>query len=721
MADQDPSLTETMPPAEIASDSEASEISEEESYPNEADGGEGEEPHLAAAWAQAAIEGMDAARVADLYVARMAALDDPAPQPAAPMSTKRKVVRTSSRPKLATATSGNVGSKSSRRATPTSVTAGGGEIRPHATFEGMVRCAARVGTTIWTAHKDGCIVIHDAQTGKQLERILSGQGAGWEQILAIAPCNGTVWCGSESGPVLLFDKVTRRIIYEARQHTGCVHCIAAAPTAGGRGYVVSGGADRRLNMWHLDGKLMKTLSGHSGGVRCVLILGMEIWTGSDDGTVRIWDAAHGVFQLETDPVRAVLSGHTGAVHALASHSEGVLSCSADGTVRVWKAASGGGGSQFDCLREVALRSGPIYQLVPMGKHVWAAGADGRIHTLDGATLDEACPPRQAHSNFVTGLCALQARTTRQLWSFSTEPGGRVCRWRVDEPDAQLTSERAAMLACERDSLAAQLEGEHGARREEQLAAAERAARDAETIEEAQAQQRQLVEELASAMETSERDLMEAERLRDLLRTRDEEHARREREHARRHGEAERRVCELEDRAAAAEADATAAAAAAEEMRVRAVEVEAREGRRQALAERMAMRAIRATLGGLGGVQELRARRERRLHRRVAAEEEAAAAAAAAAADAAAEAADATAEAAGQGHQLEVAQAADDTAEAPGEEPSGSMTRAGFWDGEGASLVSTATSLDDLLATSGDIPTVARWENQSAEATASPPL
>ena len=82
---------------------------------------------------------------------------------------------------------------------------------------------------------------------------------------------------------------------------------------------------------------------------------------------------------------------------------------------------------------------------------------------------------------------------------------------------------------------------------------------------------------------------------------------------------------------------------------------------------------------------------------------------------------ATAEAAGQGHQLEVAQAADDTAEAPGEEPSGSMTRAGFWDGEGASLVSTATSLDDLLATSGDIPTVARWENQSAEATASPPL
>ena len=68
----DDTLTATLPAAEVASDSEA-DISEEETYPNN-DNEEGviseeetpnndddeEEPQLVAAWAQQAIEGMDA-------------------------------------------------------------------------------------------------------------------------------------------------------------------------------------------------------------------------------------------------------------------------------------------------------------------------------------------------------------------------------------------------------------------------------------------------------------------------------------------------------------------------------------------------------------------------------------------------------------------------------------------------------------------------------------
>ena len=121
----------------------------------------------------------------------------------------------------------------------------------------------------------------------------------------------------------------------------------------------------------------------------------------------------------------VLTGHTGAVHALLAHTDGVLSCAADGTVRCWKA----GGSTHTCLREVALSCGPVYGLVPMGRQVWAAGADGVIHTLDGTSLEASGPPRHAHAGFVSGLCSLQARTTRQLWSFSTSDS-RVCRWKL---------------------------------------------------------------------------------------------------------------------------------------------------------------------------------------------------------------------------------------------------------------------------------------------------
>ena len=74
---------------------------------------------------------------------------------------------------------------------------------------------------------------------------------------------------------------------------------------------------------------------HMHKVRAVLVLGMSIWSCSDDSSVRVWDAAYGVFGLETAPCRATLTGHVGAVHALLLHSGGMLSCGADGAVRCW--------------------------------------------------------------------------------------------------------------------------------------------------------------------------------------------------------------------------------------------------------------------------------------------------------------------------------------------------------------------------------------------------
>ena len=61
-------------------------------------------------------------------------------------------------------------------------------------------------------------------------------------------------------------------------------------------------------------------------------------SGSDDGTVRVWDAATGT------PVGDPLTGHTGPVNAVAvGELDGrtiVVSGSDDGTVRVWDAATG---------------------------------------------------------------------------------------------------------------------------------------------------------------------------------------------------------------------------------------------------------------------------------------------------------------------------------------------------------------------------------------------
>ena len=71
--------------------------------------------------------------------------------------------------------------------------------------------------------------------------------------------------------------------------------------------------------------------------------------------------------LTTYYAQAVLAGHVGSVHCLLVYMETMLSAGADGTIRSW-----GVGGGHECRYTVTLDAGPLAQLVPMGKNVWAA-------------------------------------------------------------------------------------------------------------------------------------------------------------------------------------------------------------------------------------------------------------------------------------------------------------------------------------------------------------
>ena len=64
--------------------------------------------------------------------------------------------------------------------------------------------------------------------------------------------------------------------------------------------------------------------------------GKRIVSGSDDKTVRLWDADTG------QPIGQPLTGHTDAVYSVAFSPDGtrIVSGSADNTVRLWDAATG---------------------------------------------------------------------------------------------------------------------------------------------------------------------------------------------------------------------------------------------------------------------------------------------------------------------------------------------------------------------------------------------
>jgi len=73
------------------------------------------------------------------------------------------------------------------------------------------------------------------------------------------------------------------------------------------------------------------LRGHEGYIwHCERLLDGRVATGSDDGTIRMWDVVEGA------PDGLPLEGHEGPVSCLCAMSDGRLaSSSVDGTVRVW--------------------------------------------------------------------------------------------------------------------------------------------------------------------------------------------------------------------------------------------------------------------------------------------------------------------------------------------------------------------------------------------------
>jgi len=115
--------------------------------------------------------------------------------------------------------------------------------------------------------------------------------------------------------------------------------------------IVSGSDDKTVRVWDAaSGECVQTLEGHSGGVMSVAVSadGSRIVSGSDDKTVRVWDAASGEC-VQT------LEGHSGGVMSVAVSADGsrIVSGSDDKTVRVWDAASG------ECVQTLEGHSGEV--------------------------------------------------------------------------------------------------------------------------------------------------------------------------------------------------------------------------------------------------------------------------------------------------------------------------------------------------------------------------
>jgi WD40 repeat protein len=130
---------------------------------------------------------------------------------------------------------------------------------------------------------------------------------------------------------------------ELAGHTGEVNAVALG-RIGAREVIVSGSDDLTVRIWdaRTGQPLGVPLAGHTGGVKTVALgrIGEReiIVSGGGEGTVRIWDADN------RQPLGAPLIGHRGPVNAVVlgrvGEREVIVSGSDDSTVRIWDASSG---------------------------------------------------------------------------------------------------------------------------------------------------------------------------------------------------------------------------------------------------------------------------------------------------------------------------------------------------------------------------------------------
>ncbi len=201
-------------------------------------------------------------------------------------------------------------------------------------------------------------------------------------------------------------------------HSGGV--IAVAVTPDGR-FAISASWDRTLKVWELQhGKALLSLSGHRGGVTAVAV--------TPDSELAIsasWDKTLKVWQLASGHELRTLRGHRSFVAAVAVTPDGqhVVSASWDHTLKVWLLATG------QELRTLYGHHSTVtaVAITPDGQHIVSASEDKTLKVWQLSTGKELCT-LSGHTRIVTAVAvtpdskriisASEDRTLK-IWQLST--------------------------------------------------------------------------------------------------------------------------------------------------------------------------------------------------------------------------------------------------------------------------------------------------------------
>ena len=157
-------------------------------------------------------------------------------------------------------------------------------------------------------------------------------------------CTNCVTVGADVGSVLvasgwLFVGIPGRVkawnMSDGRQvdlvgHQGQIHSIVPYTE---QGMIFSGGEDRSILAWRFNQQTsafeqVGAMHGHSGAILELQVVGNLLFSGSMDGTIRVWD-------LNSAQCIHTCQAHNMPVMGILVWENHLLSCSLDGTIKVW--------------------------------------------------------------------------------------------------------------------------------------------------------------------------------------------------------------------------------------------------------------------------------------------------------------------------------------------------------------------------------------------------
>ena len=208
-------------------------------------------------------------------------------------------------------------------------------------------------------------------------------------------------------------------------HTGTIHCICYSPN--GR-HIISGSDDRTIRIWDAEtgGISGEPLKGHTGSVRSVAYSpdGRRIISGSRDNTIRIWDAETGA------AVGKPLEGHSEYVSSVAYSPDGrrVISGSEDATIRIWDTEPNAGVSS---PLEGEVVNVPSVTSFPTGQHNVSGSNSNTIHVSETFSHQPSSSYNPLHAHFYP-------QPDSQGWVRDSDRGLLYwvpldCRWGLHSP------------------------------------------------------------------------------------------------------------------------------------------------------------------------------------------------------------------------------------------------------------------------------------------------